>query len=217
MSLSSTPDTPPSASSRRRNRQREDAQRAILDATEALLVESGYEAFSMRRLAARCGYTAPTIYHYFSDKQGLLDAVLDARLRLAMARLDRVPWHDDPAQMVRGMVAEFVRFGLEHPAHHRLMSLARPGGEPLPAAADEIGARFETHLEALAAAGRLRGGDIEQALQFIWMLLHGIVSLQSSRPDVEWKQSIVDYSVEAAVSGLVIEGSPRARTGGKDS
>ena len=50
---------------RRRLRQRTDAQRAILDATEALLVEDGYEQFSMRRLVERCGYTAPTIYRYF--------------------------------------------------------------------------------------------------------------------------------------------------------
>ena len=30
------------------------------------------------RLAERCGYTAPTIYHYFGDKEGLWLAVLEA-------------------------------------------------------------------------------------------------------------------------------------------
>ena len=53
----------------RRARQREDARRAILDATEALLLEAGSDGFSMRRLAERCGYTTPTIYHYFDSKE----------------------------------------------------------------------------------------------------------------------------------------------------
>ena len=65
----------------RREQQRSDARRAILAAAESILVEDGYEQFSMRRLAERCGYTAPTIYHYFGDKLGLLDAVLETRFR----------------------------------------------------------------------------------------------------------------------------------------
>ena len=47
----------------RRSRQREEARRAILDATEAILLEDGQELLSIRKLALRCGYTAPTIYH----------------------------------------------------------------------------------------------------------------------------------------------------------
>ena len=65
----------------RREQQRSDARRALLAAAESILVEDGYDQFSMRRLAERCGYTAPTIYHDFGDKLGLLDAVLETRFR----------------------------------------------------------------------------------------------------------------------------------------
>ncbi len=43
---------------RRRNRQQ--ARRAILEATEALMLEGGGDDFSIRRVATRCGYSAPT-------------------------------------------------------------------------------------------------------------------------------------------------------------
>ena len=69
----------------RRLQYREDARRAILDAAEELLVEGGLEGFSMRRLADRCGYTAPTIYHYFRDKPGLIASVLEALAPAARA------------------------------------------------------------------------------------------------------------------------------------
>ena len=66
-----------------------------------------------------------------------------------------------------------------------------------------IGDMFEALFGELDRRGRLRGGDVEQAIQFIWMVLHGIVSLRSARPDVEWKQWIVDYSLDTALRGLL--------------
>jgi len=207
MASSSLPSTP---SERRRSLQREEARRAILDAAEGLVVEVGYEGFSMRRLARRCGYTAPTLYHYFGDKQQLLDAMLDARLRPVLERLRRVRRRADPADTVLAMLLEFARFGIENPNHHRLLSMHRLDDGPPPPAADEIGAVFEELLGELEAGGRLRGGDVEQALQFVWMLLHGIVSLHTGRPDVEWKRSIIEYSLETALCGLVPQRAARA-------
>ena len=67
-------DTPPGIE-HRRARQREEARRTILDATELLLIESGGFDFSIRSLSKRCGYSAPTVYHYFGDKDGLIDAL----------------------------------------------------------------------------------------------------------------------------------------------
>ena len=39
----------------RREAQRDSARRAILEATAGLLLEDGYDAFSIRRLVERCG------------------------------------------------------------------------------------------------------------------------------------------------------------------
>ncbi len=61
----------------RRERQRHEARRAILDATEALLAESEGGDFSIRGLAEKCGYSAPTVYYHFGDKDGLMLALLE--------------------------------------------------------------------------------------------------------------------------------------------
>ena len=57
----------------RRERQRNEARQAILDATEELIIETGGSNFSIRSLGQRSGYSAPTVYHYFTDKDGLID------------------------------------------------------------------------------------------------------------------------------------------------
>ena len=50
----------------------------------SILLEDGYEHFTMRKLADRCGYTAPTIYNHFGDKTGLIDAVLEEVRRVVL-------------------------------------------------------------------------------------------------------------------------------------
>ncbi len=188
---------------RRRLQQREDAQRAILDATETLLVEEGYDAFSMRRLASVCGYTAPTIYHYFGDKRGLIDALLDERVRRLLARLRRVKRSSDPVETLRAMAEAFVRFGLQNPTHYRLLTAPRPDDSPPPATAEEARAAFEQPIVELEQAGRLLWGDAEEAKQCLWVLLHGLISMQTARPDEGWSKTLLETSLDAMLTGLV--------------
>src|SRR4029453_9095360 len=105
----------------RRARQREEARHAILDATEALLLEAGGEAFGVRALAARCGYTAPTIYHYFGDKDGLIDALLEERVAVLADAIERVPVTRDALADLRAVLMVFVGFSAAHPTFDRLM------------------------------------------------------------------------------------------------
>jgi AcrR family transcriptional regulator len=194
----------------RRPLRRGDSRRRILDATEALLVEAGYAGFSMRRLSARCGYTAPTIYHHFGDKQSLLDAVLDERFGRVLARVRRVQRRGDPADTLRARLLEIARFGVQHPIHSRLLALPRPDGSAPPPPAEAIGALFEEPLAELAAAGRLRAHDVEQAAQFLWICLEGSVSLLVGRPDVAWQRGVLEFALDTALRGLVAPSGLRA-------
>jgi len=204
-----------SPAERRRLQQRQDVRRSILEATESLLVADGYEGFSMRRLAARCGYAAPTIYHHFGDKRGLIDALLEQRFRQMVERIDRVPAADDPLATLRGQLSAFVSFGLENPTHYRLLVEPRSDDDAPPTqAAEESRELIEVTLSQLARAGRLLVGDIDEAVQCIWVMLHGLISMRISRPDYDWKDTHVDVSLEILLRGLV---APCGATGATDA
>ena len=47
----------------------------VIDAAIALIGDGGLEAFSMPKLASSLGVSAPSLYHYFADKDALLAAV----------------------------------------------------------------------------------------------------------------------------------------------
>jgi AcrR family transcriptional regulator len=188
---------------RRRRELREDARRSILDAAEALLVEDGYERFSMRRLASRCGYTAPTLYHYFGDKRKLIDAVLEDGFRRILDRLRQVPSSADPAEAVRAQLDAFVRFSLENPTHYRLLSLPRPDDAPPSASEQTAREQLESPLAALLRADRLRASSVEQAVQCLWVVLHGVISLRTTRPDSRFTEKLESFALDTLLRGLI--------------
>jgi AcrR family transcriptional regulator len=194
-------------SQQRRLERRTHARRAILEGTEALLLEEGYERFSMRRLAARCGYTAPTIYHYFGDKPGLIHALLEERFAEVLERLRGVPVRSDPVESLRCLASELIDFGLRNPTHYRLLSLPRGGELSAPPSAEEAIALVQQPLRQLAAEKRLTTTDVEAAFQVIWAAVHGIIHLRITRPDYEWSTDLPGLALESLTRGLVVESS----------
>jgi AcrR family transcriptional regulator len=196
---------------KRRRQQRNDARRAILNATESLLVENGYDGFSMRRLADRCGYTAPTIYHYFGDKRGLIDALLEERFRKLLSRLRRVRLGDDAVENLAELARAFVRFGARNQTHYRLLHAPRSARSSPPPSAEAARALFEAPFQQLAEQGRLLTDDVEAATQACWATLHGLISLRTSRPDYPWSSDLVETAIGTLVRGLVAPGASSAR------
>jgi len=184
-----------------RSRYRADARQAILGAAEELLSERGLGGFSMRRLASRCGCSAPTIYHYFRDKPGLFSAVLEARLRDFENELNVLPRSDDPVETLRSLAAAFARFGVRRPDHYQLLVMDGRDGTAGSPARGELLRKFTESLRDLVRGGELRESDLEMLRQGIWSLIHGFILLQTTRPDEEWGSDLLDRSLDSLIRG----------------
>ena len=191
------------AFAQRRHEQRTQVRRSILDATESLLLEEGEERFSIRRLVERCGYTAPTLYHHFGDKTGLIDALLDERFERLARQLKRVPRADDPVGYLRAIALAFVRFGLKNPTHHRLLFAPRAQQHAPPRSALEVQEMLEKAWTELWQAGRLRAGDAGAAGQAMFCLLYGLTSRRIARPEHDWSKTGIEDAIDALLRGLV--------------
>jgi AcrR family transcriptional regulator len=186
----------------RRERSRNEVRREILAAAGALLGEDGYEALSMRRLAARSGYALPTLYHHFGDKPGLLAAVLEERFRDLVAALKRRPRRNDPVDTLRGMLRAMVGFGFSSPRHYQLLvANLQQGVEP--PAMQEARDLIETPIRSLLEAGRLRASGVVVAVQALWAFAHGLISLGTSRADLGWEPDLIEVAIDGILLGLV--------------
>lgn len=85
----------------------------VVDATAHVLAELGLEKTSTNRIAERAGIAVGSIYQYFPNKEALIAAVVDDRMRrqdeLVRARLDSVAGRPYPeaAEAVLRAVVDF--------------------------------------------------------------------------------------------------------------
>lgn len=200
----------PQPAEQRRLQYREDTRRAILDAAEALLVEGGLEAFSMRRLAERCGLSAPTLYHYFRDKPGLVHALLEERMQLLVDELRSVRPSADPREQVRTLCLAFARFGLRNPSDYELLALNRGPDAEDPPAGVEARQLLVTPLEVLARSGGLAAPELESLRLGLWSLLHGYILLRTTRPEEAWSEAVLERSLDALLEGTLGAAAGRA-------
>ena len=106
--------------SERRQRERADIRRAILDAARDLFVREGYEAVSMRKIADAIEYTPTAIYYHFKDKDKILQHLISEGFGMLRTRLNQAQ-NDDPVERLRAGGQIYLRFAFENPQYYTIM------------------------------------------------------------------------------------------------
>ena len=170
-------------SRRRREQEKEDLRRRILDAAGALFLAHGYEGLSMRQIAESIGYSATTIYRYYEDKDDLLFAIVyEGFLRFGRQLAKAAQSSSDPRERLPALGHAYIEFGLKNPVYYRLMFMQRCDflfenrAEQKAPMIDSFGVLRKAVEEAMEA-GILRQGDSETTSSVIWAVVHGITSL----------------------------------------
>ena len=109
-----------------------DNRDVILQSALQLFAARGYDAVGVQEIAETAGVTKPTLYHYFGNKEGLLEDVLqtyfDALIQRVAAACEYQ--HDLPLSL-KNTTAAFFDFAVENPIFYRMqlsMSFAPPDG-----------------------------------------------------------------------------------------
>ncbi|MGI5330623.1 TetR/AcrR family transcriptional regulator [Actinomadura nitritigenes] len=126
----------------------------IIDAAADLLAASASGEFSTREVCDAAGVTAPTLYHHFGDKDGLLREVAADRFSRYLTRKQALETTGDPVEDFRRGWDMHVEFGVANPALYNIMYGRRIEGRTTPA--DHAHAVLVTMMRDLERAGRLR-------------------------------------------------------------
>ena len=183
---------------RTQSERRADTRRALLDAAVALFDAHGAEGFSLRQVAERAGFAPPTVYLHFTDRDDLLFQTALEGFDTFGAELARAAaTTDDPVGQLEAVGRAYVRFGLAHPVHYRLMFMAR--GDlllrPCPDGARIVDS-FALMVGAVSAAidaGRLSPGTAQQHANDLWAAVHGIVALHLALPHLDGEAALGMY------------------------
>ena len=180
-----------------------DTRRALLDAAAAVLAERGIHGASTREIYTRAGVRAPTLYHHFGDKRGLLDAVVAETFERYLAGKRSLRPSGDPVVDLRRGWDAHVAFAGANPAVYQLMF---PSGSVPSAAALESLRLLGAGFEQLASAGALREGVTPQlATRSLSAALHGVTAAICREPTNRGNARL-SVTVRDAIIGALLRG-----------
>lgn len=165
----------------RRKRQKLEMREAILDASWQLVVNHGWQALSIRKIAEAIEYSVPVIYDHFANKEAILleltrQGFQKLNLRLAGACSKSV----DPKEQIAEMAIAYWDFAFENEAYYQVMyGLGIPSCETVNQI-PEMSAFSNLILEpvkSLIASGQSHDTDPYLKLHTFWSMLHGLVSI----------------------------------------
>ncbi len=161
----------------RRQQNRLNRERAILDAALKVFAATGYSGATMDAVAAEAGVTKPTLYSYFPSKESLFQAMMLGKRDLMLDVFE----HPLP----QGMVADLVAFAWTYAdtvMRPEMLSLARLiigevqrfpeiGRAYQASGPDHLLRGIMRYLDGQHAKGRLAFDDAELAAQDLWGLI----------------------------------------------
>jgi AcrR family transcriptional regulator len=101
-------------------------RRALIDLAEELFTEHGYAATSLDAIVAGAEVTKGALYHHFSGKQALFEAVFErVEARAASAIHDSLKGHEDPWEKALAGLRAFLDV-VRQPAYRRIVILEGP-------------------------------------------------------------------------------------------
>src|SRR5438128_10701383 len=95
----------------RREREREEIRRKILDAAHELFATEGYDHVTMRRIAEAIEYSPTTIYLHFKDKDELVHELCQEDFAKLLAELSRQKPPADPKDALVQPGRGYPRYG----------------------------------------------------------------------------------------------------------
>ncbi|GAB3278947.1 TetR/AcrR family transcriptional regulator [Sinomonas notoginsengisoli] len=126
----------------------------LLQAAIDLVAASGGAPVSTRQVTERAGVTAPTLYHHFGDKDGLMEAVVARGFEEFIRSEGSMERSEVPIEDVKRLWDIHVHFGVANAQLYMLMfGNAAPSRRP--AVVVEAERLLEDELSRLAAAGQL--------------------------------------------------------------
>jgi AcrR family transcriptional regulator len=181
----------------------------ILKATAELLNSSPDADISTRAACEAAGVTAPTLYHYFGDKEGLLAAVVDFgwAVFLETKRTVAAVVHEHIADDIRAGWDNHLQFAREKPNFYRLMWSS--GVAANSTAFRDAHQMLYERLQLGATRGQLRV-SAERAAQTVMAAVTGAALSLISQPGVFGDDGFARQLREAVIASVTVAADPQS-------
>lgn len=169
----------------RKERHREDLKQLILDTAKALFTRYGYEATSIRKIAAEIEFSPTTIYLYYKDKNDIMYALHQEGFKLLAQKFSSLIYVEHPFERLKAMGRNYMQFALENSDFYELMFIMQEPMQFLDTHCDKVEwlEGFNTFnyllktIQDCQGHGYFKGQELETFALLVWSTMHGLCSL----------------------------------------
>lgn len=164
---------------RRSEHSQEEIKEMVLTAAENIVIEDGFSALTVRKIAMEIGYTVGSIYMVFANMADLVMHLNARTLDDIAAQLEQVQ-EPSPEQCIEGLAKTYLYYAsTQFNRWHLIFETHLPEGAQMPdwyqAKVDDLFSRVEARFAELAP---LRVEDEgKRAARALWGGIHGICVL----------------------------------------
>ena len=170
--------------SERKEKQKTEIRKMILDASMKLFVEQGFENVSIRKIADLIEYSPTTVYLYFKDKDDILFNLHELGFQ-KMAEYNEGLWDiKNPLFRLHKMGENYIKFGISNPEFYDIMFIQRAPMQAIEStlecewkSGDVAMGRLKDTIREAMDKGLIIKGDVDAVSMVIWSMVHGLVSL----------------------------------------
>ena len=177
-----------------------------------MLLKTGDEsAVSIRAIADSVGVSPPSIYLHFADKDELIHSVCQLQFqKLDVVVAETTAGVDDPLERLKGRGRAYVRWGVGHPEHYRIMLMGKDQVSEDDFEAGLLpGMRsFQSLMENVQECidrGVFAKDDPLRVATILWATVHGLTSLLISVPcfpTFDDPEGFIDQTLDTVARGL---------------
>jgi AcrR family transcriptional regulator len=168
----------------RKEKQKVELKRLILEASMKLFVEEGFENVTFRRIAEIIEYSPTTIYLHFKDKNEILFNLCEQGFSKMGEYNANLLTIQNPLLRLHKMGENYIKFGMSHPEYYDVMFIQKAPMETLNLLHDDEWKsghlaleRLQSIIEECMQHQLIAEGEVVAVSMGIWGMVHGLVSL----------------------------------------
>ena len=196
-------------------RVKDDTRRNILDKALCIIQTDGCDALSMRKLADQIDYTAPMIYEYFKNKEGIYQELarrgylqLTEQIKLAKQN------HLDAESQMMAMWIAYWDFAWAHQTFYRLMygvNVACCAGSVQMPEAGFVAAQMLPVIRQMYGSNPVSDKEVQVKYFTYWSVIHGLIAINLIQRNISdaMDQQILVEAIRGITQNIKTEVQPR--------
>lgn len=198
----------------RKERERDERRDLILSAAQEIIAAEGLDNLSVRKIANKIEYSPAIIYHYFQDKDDIVNQLMQKSYQKIVGALaSAITPTNDPEQHLRDIARNYIELALQMSDEYKTIMLSSSPHilehtSVLFKGASEKRRAVAMLCETLKAVHSDKDDQwIELTAQIMWTAIFGLIVrlLIEIDIDAEQRQNLIEHHIQCVIDRMILE------------